>query len=74
MFPTQNRVERLTFFLSALNLKKDLFSINKQITIVSIIMQTQAKFCACFTESKLPLILKVGSLTHIKKLLLRLSV
>ena len=29
---------------------KDFFSINKQITIISIIMQTQAKFSVCFAK------------------------
>ena len=29
---------------------KDFFSINKQITIISIIVQTQANFCVCFSK------------------------
>ena len=45
----QNRVEKLTFLLPALNLKI-FISINKQITIISIIMGTQTKFSICFTK------------------------
>ena len=30
--------------------REDFLSISKQITIISIIMQTQAKFCVCFTK------------------------
>ena len=28
----------------------DFISVNKQITIIVIVMQTQAKFCLCFTK------------------------
>ena len=30
---------------------QDFFSINKQIAIISIMMQTQAKFCICFSKT-----------------------
>ena len=47
----------------------DLFSVNKQITIIMIVMQAQAKFCLCFPKINtkffsaapiLPWILPVG--------------
>ena len=46
-----NLFGKLTFLLSALNFfKRDFFSVNKQITIITLIMQTQAKFCLCITK------------------------
>ena len=61
----------------------DFFSINKQITIITIVVQNREKFCLCFTKintksfsgsPKLPLIPKVSPSLNIKKLFLRLSV
>ena len=40
---------KVNIFIVSFKLK-DFFSINKQITIISIIMQTQTKFCVCFTK------------------------
>ena len=48
MLSRQNGDKNLTFLFFALNLK--IFSIKKQITIVSIEMQTQDKVCLCFTK------------------------
>ena len=44
----QNRVKKLSFFFLGSKLN-DFLSIDKQITIISIIMQTQVKFCVCIT-------------------------
>ena len=46
LLPEQNWVGKLAFLLLALGF----FFINKQITIIPIAMQTQAKFCLCFTK------------------------
>ena len=44
---------------------KDLISINKQITIISIMIQTQAKFCLCFTVTVLALLYSTDVTVHI---------
>ena len=67
---------KVNIFIADIKLK-DFFSINKQITIISIIMHFETKFCVCFTklilnfssvEPKLPLIPKVGPSPCTKKI------
>ena len=44
-----NLSSKVNIFIIGFKLK-DFFSINKQITIITIVMQTQAKYSPCFNE------------------------
>ena len=78
----ENWDRKLIFSLSALNLYISFF-VNKQITIINIVMQTQSKFCLYVTklilnlfstEPLLSLISSIGPSPFTKKLFLQLSV
>ena len=73
MLPRQNSSENLTSLLVAL---KIFFSVNKQITNITILISTQEKLCIYFTKintlpffdaPKLPLVSKVSPLPNSKK-------